>query len=266
MGGVKDNTQSEAVFMEAEPSGVLVSHYDNLHRIDSSDIGGISKVLNKSMESLVGQGQLTYTLPMQNVLCNKGEVGHSEGLNGIFSFGVTQTPLADITNRVATQPLKSSKKKWTKLMREVGESDSSSDMETSESRRPELETVDLTIRKKKRVSAVTRLLRDFLEANDDAPVIVRNPVQPKWSALALPLYKANFDGALFKSTNSTGLGVIIRDTNVAVMGALSARVPLLQSVAMVEALACRRAVQFAVEIRLHEVIFEGDAVVVIKAI
>ena len=119
-----------------------------------------------------------------------------------------------------------------------------------------------------------RLLQDFLDAHDDAPVIVRNSVQPKWSVPTLPRYKANFDGALFKSTNSAGLGVVIRDTNSVVIrdtnsvviGALSARVPLPQSVAMVEALACRRAVQFAVEIGLHDVIFEGDAAVVINAI
>ena len=60
--------------------------------------------------------------------------------------------------------------------------------------------------------------------------------------------------------------MIIKDTNGVVIGALSARVPLPQSVAMVEALACRHAVQFAVEIGLHEVIFEGDATVVINAI
>nr|XP_023910596.1 uncharacterized protein LOC112022259 [Quercus suber] len=66
--------------------------------------------------------------------------------------------------------------------------------------------------------------------------------------------------------HSASLGVIIRDNNGAVIGALSARVPLPQSVAMVEALACRRAIQFAVEIGLHEVIFEGDATVVINAI
>ena len=52
--GVTENTQSEAIFMEAKPSGVLVSHYDNLHCNDSIDIGGMSKVLKKSMESLVG--------------------------------------------------------------------------------------------------------------------------------------------------------------------------------------------------------------------
>ena len=35
---------------------------------------------------------------------------------------------------------------------------------------------------------------------------------------------------------------------------------------MVEALACQRAVQFAVEIGLYEVVFEGDTVVIINAI
>lgn len=39
------------------------------------------------------------------------------------------------------------------------------------------------------------------------------------------------------------------------------RIPLPQSVVEVKALACRRAVQFAIEIGLHEVIFEGDAVI-----
>ena len=55
------------------------------------------------------------------------------------------------------QHLKSTKKKWTKLLREVGETDSSSDMETLESRRLELETVDLTVRKKKRDSLVVKV-------------------------------------------------------------------------------------------------------------
>ena len=44
------------------------------------------------------------------------------------------------------------------------------------------------------------------------------------------------------------------------------RIPLPQSVATVETLACKRAVQFAIEIGLHEVIFEGDAAMVIQAI
>ena len=64
-GGATKNIQSEAVLMDVEPSGVLVSHHNNLHRNDSSVIGGMSEVLKKSMESLVGLGQPTYTMPMQ---------------------------------------------------------------------------------------------------------------------------------------------------------------------------------------------------------
>lgn len=43
-------------------------------------------------------------------------------------------------------------------------------------------------------------------------------------------------------------------------------IPLPWLVATVETLACRRDVQFAVEIGLHEVTFEGDTAVVINAI
>ena len=92
------------------------------------------------------------------------------------------------------------------------------------------------------------------------------PVQPHWISPTQTQYKANFDGALFKTCDTAGLGVIIRDNVGAIIGALSMRIPLPQSVATVEALACRRAVQFAVEIGLHEIIFEGDAAMVIQAI
>ena len=43
-------------------------------------------------------------------------------------------------------------------------------------------------------------------------------------------------------------------------------IPLSHSVVELEALACRRAVQFALEIGLREVIFEGDSAPVIQAI
>lgn len=43
-------------------------------------------------------------------------------------------------------------------------------------------------------------------------------------------------------------------------------VPLAQTLVELEALACRRAVQFAMEIGLVEVIFEGDSAMVIQAI
>ena len=117
-------------------------------------------------------------------------------------------------------------------------------------------------------SEAGRLLRDFLKAHDEDPATVSAlvPVQAKWTAPTQTRFKANFDAALFKHNDIAGLGVIIRDINGAVIGALSMRVPLPHSMVVVEALACRRAVQFAAEIGLHEVTFEGDVAVVINEI
>ena len=43
-------------------------------------------------------------------------------------------------------------------------------------------------------------------------------------------------------------------------------IPLSQTVAELEALACYKAVQFDMEIGIQQIIFEGDSAVVIKAI
>ena len=76
----------------------------------------------------------------------------------------------------------------------------------------------------------------------------------------------NFNAALFKHTNSTGLGVIVRDWRGANLGALSVPAMLSSTVADMEALACLRAVQFAAELDLHHVIFEGDSATIISAV
>ena len=63
-----------------------------------------------------------------------------------------------------------------------------------------------------------------------------------------------------------GLGVIIRDWRDEAIGALSMSVPATQSVVELEALACCRAMQFAMELGLQDVVFEGDSLQVIQAI
>ena len=59
---------------------------------------------------------------------------------------------------------------------------------------------------------------------------------------------------------------MIRDWRGAVIGALSMRVSLPQTVAEVEILACRRPVIFVLELSLLKVVFESDAAGVINAI
>ena len=79
-------------------------------------------------------------------------------------------------------------------------------------------------------------------------------------------FKANFDSAVFQSSNEAGIEVVIRDHKGEIIGSLSLRIPLPPTIVEVEALVCRRAVLFAKELCLHEVLFEGDSQIVINAL
>ena len=65
---------------------------------------------------------------------------------------------------------------------------------------------------------------------------------------------------------AVGLGIVIRDSFGRVIGSLAERVPLPSSAAMVEALACRRALLFAKELCIFEAVVEGDAELIIRAL
>ena len=71
---------------------------------------------------------------------------------------------------------------------------------------------------------------------------------------------------MFRSSNLAGLGVIVHDNCGAPIGALSMPTSLVQFVVELEALACQRAIQFALEIGLSCVVVEGDSAVVINAL
>lgn len=153
MGRVKENLGTEVTSMDVEPSGVVFSSLNNLHGNYTNVKVVNSVVLNNGLEVL--GSQLPYPMPMQNVKCNNVRAINNEGLHGTFSFNAKKSPLADITNQAATQPLKSSKKKWTKLLHEVEDSNTSFDIVIQESRRPGLETSDLPARKKKWINLVS---------------------------------------------------------------------------------------------------------------
>ena len=111
-----------------------------------------------------------------------------------------------------------------------------------------------------------KLLQEFLNAQDPIPIVAQPIPQHQWCPPEPQCYKANFDVAVFKSSNCADIGVIIRDWEGKSIRALTMTIPLSHSVVKLEALACRRAVQFALEIGLREVIFEGDSAPVIQAI
>ena len=112
-----------------------------------------------------------------------------------------------------------------------------------------------------------KLLQDYLDTQDfQAPSNPTDPPPQSWTPPNPNYFKANFDGAVFNSSNSAGIGVIIRDSNGEVIAAMSERIRLPTTVTEVEILACRRAVIFAIEVGIQDIIFEGDSLTVIRAI
>ena len=85
------------------------------------------------------------------------------------------------------------------------------------------------------------------------------PKHTRWSPPYDPFYKINFDGA-------ASIDVVIRNSLGSVISSLAQRFPLPTLMAMIEALACRRAIQFAMELSIFDAIFEGDSKVVVKAL
>ena len=80
----------------------------------------------------------------------------------------------------------------------------------------------------------------------------------QWRPPPHSVYKVNFDGATFIDMDSAGLGVVARDLDGMVIVSLSERIRLPPTVADLEALACRRAILFALELELQDVVLEGD--------
>ena len=124
-------------------------------------------------------------------------------------------------------------------------------------------TVDyLHIRSKAEV-----FLQDFKAAKEeDRRVAAAVSRFPRWIPPIPDQFKINFDGAVFSDLDAVGLGVVVRDSRGKVLGAVAERIPIPNSPAIVEALACRRAMIFARELSLPDAIFEGDAELIIKAL
>ena len=101
-------------------------------------------------------------------------------------------------------------------------------------------------------------LEEFLEATQsEKPVKSTSPLV-SWNPPVHNGFKVNFDGALFKDANEGGIGVVIRDCSGMVIATLSQRVRTRASVDLIEALAAKRAITFAMEVGVTDVEIEGD--------
>ena len=111
--------------------------------------------------------------------------------------------------------------------------------------------------------AVDRL-HEFQLAQDNSvqQQVVAHPTH--WLPPPPNQYKANSDGVIFMDSGTAGLGVVVRDAEGMVIAALSKRIALPPTVEDVEALACRRAISFSIELRLQDVVFEVASEIIHK--
>lgn len=109
-------------------------------------------------------------------------------------------------------------------------------------------------------------MQEFHSVQIDQPLVALTVEHSRWFPAPAPLLKVNFDGALFMDSFKEGIDVVIRDSTGKVIGALSERIVLPTTVDDVEALACKRAIEFALEKGLQQVVFEGDSTTILNYI
>ena len=88
----------------------------------------------------------------------------------------------------------------------------------------------------------------------------------RWRALQVGFVKVNLNGAVFEDSNRSGVGVVIRDSNGAVLASCSEKIFQAYKAEETEALAAQKALSFAHELGFQNVILEGDVLGLIQAL
>ncbi|KAK9988324.1 hypothetical protein SO802_028563 [Lithocarpus litseifolius] len=115
------------------------------------------------------------------------------------------------------------------------------------------------------VAQAKERLDEFIATIPLLPPALPRP-RMKWKPPDVYGFKINFDGAIFKQENKSGIGVVIRDHSGAVIASLSQlTAPAFQPIE-IEALAVARALEFGKEIGITEAVLEGDSELIINSL
>ena len=79
-----------------------------------------------------------------------------------------------------------------------------------------------------------------------------------WKPPPSGIFKLDFDGAVFKSENKSGVGVVIQDCRGHMIASLAQVLPQAYDALEIEVLAAHRALEFGLEVGINEAVLEGD--------
>ena len=119
------------------------------------------------------------------------------------------------------------------------------------------------------IGCARSLLVEYLEARTqlDLPMLpVINGPSQQWQPPIGSMYKLNFDAAVFNDIFASGVRVVIRNGGGQVMAVMSSRGPAVSDSEEAEVLACRRALEFAIDARFADLVVEGDNSNVMRSI
>ena len=89
------------------------------------------------------------------------------------------------------------------------------------------------------------------------------PPPKRWSPLSPGWYKVNVDGAMFRDQGKIGVGVVIRNDQGELMGAMSKKIHFPLGAIKAEAKAMEEGIMLAWDQRLKNIIVEGHSLVVV---
>ena len=92
------------------------------------------------------------------------------------------------------------------------------------------------------------------------------PTRDTWQPPLQSVFKHNFDVAVFLGLNRSRYGAIIQNEKGEVMTAMAAKGLEVFRREEAELLACRKAIEFAVDVGFSELVIEGDNSSAMKAI
>ena len=111
-------------------------------------------------------------------------------------------------------------------------------------------------------------LKEYTNAQDFLRVLdpIHAPAQQTWQPPQGLVFKLNFDGAYFDNGAASGYGAVIRNEKGEVMAAIAVRAGAVQDNEEVEVMACRKALEFAIDAGFMEIILEGDRALVMQTV